>query len=255
MKKSIFCMCIFFFCFILIGCSGTQKVSGNPNINVNDIVINKSHAYLNVGEKTVLLAQVFPFNADNQKIKWKSDNDNIAVVNGGIVVGTGEGRTVITCESEDGNFTDNCIVFVSTPKLNYNKYPNNLASTNFNNEYFIENLSKESNFINDSVNDLFNKIYEINSNLFNTFQELENRFYYEINNIKNFYENLKIESVEDNGLEENLINENVVNYDNEKPKSIVYGYHYYYNSEGVDNEDEENIIYKDDKTIIKEFII
>lgn len=110
---------VVFFLLPLLIFTACKKENINivPSISVNDIVISKSHAYVNVGEKTILLAQVFPFNADNQKILWKSDNKDIATVDNGIVVGVSSGRTVITCTSVDGEFYDQCIVFVSTPKM------------------------------------------------------------------------------------------------------------------------------------------
>jgi uncharacterized protein YjdB len=124
MKK----LCIFFvvLSIFICGCE-SSSVSLNENIiYVNDIIVNKSHAYVDIGDKIILLAQVFPFNSNNQKILWKSDNSNIACVDEGIVIGVSEGRTVITAISEDGNFSASCIVFVSTPKLDYKNTHNNL---------------------------------------------------------------------------------------------------------------------------------
>lgn len=121
-----------FFFLVLIFCvffSGCETKPNNYNIDpiyVNNIVINQSHAYVNVNEKVVLLAQVYPFNADNQTIKWRSDNTSVAKVDDGVVFGVGEGRTVITAISEDGNFEAKCIVYVSYPKLDYYNTPNNL---------------------------------------------------------------------------------------------------------------------------------
>lgn len=121
MKKLV--VLFFLICLIFSGCNSSNDLSSSIyKVSVNDIVINKSHAYVDIGNKIILLAQVFPFNADNQKVIWKSDNENIATVSGGIVIGKGEGRTIITATSEDGAYYANCTVFVSTPKLNYEDF-------------------------------------------------------------------------------------------------------------------------------------
>lgn len=126
MKK--LCIFLIFLSVFICGCENSSAVLNENLISVNDIVINKSHAYVDIGDKIILLAQVFPFNSNNQKVLWRSDNNDIAKVDDGIVIGVNEGRTVITAISEDGNFSTYCIVYVSTPKLNYKNYPNNLKS-------------------------------------------------------------------------------------------------------------------------------
>lgn len=149
MKKIVCLFFIVLFSLSLFGCDTAEKTT-HEIIKVNDIVINKSYAYVDVGEKIILTAQVYPFNADNQKIHWRSDNKNVAEVDGGIVVGNSEGRTVITCYSEDGEIEDKCILYVSTPKLNYSKYPNNLTNLSLENKY-AKPLSENSNTGNESA--------------------------------------------------------------------------------------------------------
>ncbi|MBE5746541.1 MAG: Ig-like domain-containing protein [Clostridiales bacterium] len=120
MKKVL--IVILFFSLFLTGCNSAKLGGSMYDVKVNDIVINKSHAYVDVGNRIILLAQVFPFNANNQKILWKSDNPSIASVSGGIVIGKSEGRTIISAISEEGEYYATCTVFVSTPKLNYENY-------------------------------------------------------------------------------------------------------------------------------------
>ena len=264
-------------CLVFSGCNGGKReVKSEVEIAVNDIVINKSHAYVDKGDKIILLAQVFPFNSDNQKIHWKSDNPNVASVDDGIVVGKSEGRTVITAISDDGEFSDNCIVFVSSPKLDYEKYQNNL---NFENQSIRENLNY--NFI---TNFKSNRVNNIISNQINSFKEsiksIENLF----NNVKLNYEimsnnifnkesklnsfvskySLNKDNVSDNvdnsligehkESENTINNENNVTENNDSNTNYIYSYQYFYNSNGL-NEDiveDENTIYKDENTIIKE---
>ena len=225
------------FCLIFCGCKEASPLpsSNISPIAVNDIVINKSHAYVDEGEKIILLAQVFPFNADNQKIHWKSDNENIAVVDGGIVIGKNEGRTVITATSDDGEISDKCIVYVSYPKLNYEDYPNNL---NFEQQSF----KTKSNENVDIFNLINNKIY----NQINSFNE-------SIKSIQDFFDNIKLKyEIYSN---ENTENINFINNQNTtQGNGYEYSYQCIYNSNGVEDEEDENIIYKDDNTIIKEKI-
>lgn len=120
MRKFVILLVLFSIMFT--GCKNNQIINSGYYVSVNDIVINKSHVYVDVGDKIILLAQVFPFNANNQKVIWKSDNENIATVSGGIVIGKSEGRTIIKAISEDGEYSTYCTVFVSTPKLNYEDF-------------------------------------------------------------------------------------------------------------------------------------
>jgi len=232
MKKYI--VFLILFCLFFCGCKEDSKFpsSNISPIAVNDIVINKSHAYVDEGGKIILLAQVFPFNADNQKVNWKSDNENVAVVDGGIVVGKSEGRTVITATSDDGEFTDQCIVYVSYPKLSYEDYSNNL------------NFEKQNSRINRNEN---NYIYNFIANQINAFNE-------SIKSIKDTFEKIKlnyeITEKENDGFK--LINNQTTN--DENFNGYEYNYQIIYNSDGVDEEEYEDIIYKDENTVIKENI-
>jgi len=245
MKKSL--IFILLFCLLFCGCKQNTNNGKVNEIAVNNIVINKSHAYVDKGDKIILLAQVFPFNSDNQNIIWKSDNTNIASVDDGIVIGKNEGRTVITATSEDGNFSASCIVFVSTPKLNYDNYQNNLNTKKLAryinkddlNDYGFrfsknDNLSSKMNFIINQINSFNESIKSIDS-LFDSIKlnyQLKNNDFYQSNN-----ESEILSNTEDNSY-----------------KNYIYNFEYIYNSDGIQNEEDENTIYKDDKTIIKEKI-
>ena len=269
------------FCLIFSGCANTNgEVKNNVEIAVNDIVINKSHAYVDKGDKIILLAQVFPFNSDNQKIHWKSDNPNVASVNDGIVVGKNEGRTVITATSDDGEISANCIVYVSSPKLDYEKYENNI---NFENQN-----ARDNNFISS-----FNA-NKINNNFNNNFYNQINAFYNSIKSIESLFDNIKLDyeivskKINKENTFANFVGENILNKNkdknstsnlsaqsedeksftmeqnkNEKNKesdltnkneNYIYSYQYYYNSNGLNGDvlEDENTVYKDENTIIKE---
>ena len=274
MKKFI---CLFFVILLsltLFGCGEDKKVTNHIVVEVNDIVISKTHAYVDVGDTIILTAQVYPFNADNQKIKWKSDNSDIAEVNSGIVLGKKEGRTVITCLSEDGEMEDKCILYVSSPKLNYNNYPNNLKKVNLIKPKNIsekvltnveDDLLDDENEV-DFIENYFSKMEELNKQIF----ELENEFMQKIINKNNFdfEKNLDKEMqlldsekqiVDSESKEEisnnidNLENQTNLNLNDQTDKNHIYFYEYKYNSNGITDKDDEFTTYKDDNTIIKEF--
>ncbi len=261
MKKFVYLFFIFVFSLCLCGCTNNETPSNI--INVENIVINKSHAYANIGEKIVLLAQVFPFNAQNQNIIWQSDNDNIASVDDGIVFAKNKGRTVITAISEDGNFCDRCTLFVSSPKLDYSKYPQNQRSIATKiNQNFENNF--EYNFSN-----FFDEINALKQNFWETFDQQFEKIKFEFEKIKNA--NRSENSVNNNDIKQqiknitnktnnsnnmdnadNLNEQN--NYDNSNNEKKSYYFEYKYNSNGIDDPEDEFTRYKDDYTIIKEII-
>lgn len=243
--KFFFLIIIFVFSFCLVGCN---EVTTNANaIPVNDIVINKTHAYLDVGDKLILTAQVYPFNADNQNILWKSDNNNIAEVNGGIVVANSEGRTVITCISEDGELEDKCILYVSTPKLDYSKFQNNINSSKINSE--IE--SNNSKVLQDNMEDEINKNFKTNKDFYNIIDNI-NKTFNELNDYFNdFFEDTK-NSVEEIMQENKNFKTNQINEIDENNNSNFYFFEYKYNSNGLEDEADENTIYKDENSIVRE---
>lgn len=274
MKKFI---CLFFVILLsltLFGCGEDKKITNHIVVEVNDIVISKTHAYVDVGDTIILTAQVYPFNADNQKIKWKSDNSDIAEVNSGIVLGKKEGRTVITCLSEDGEMEDKCILYVSSPKLNYNNCPNNLKKVNLIKPKNIsekvltnvdDDLLDDENEV-DFIENYFSKMEELNKQIF----ELENEFMQKIINKNNFdfEKNLDKEKqlldsekqiVDSESKEnisnniDNLENKTNLNLNDKTDKNHIYFYEYKYNSNGITDKDDEFTTYKDDNTIIKEF--
>ncbi len=241
-------------CFCVAGCNGEEKASIDV-INVEDVVINKSHAYCDVGSKIVLLAQVFPFNANNQNVIWKSDNENVAVVNSGIVEGVKEGRTVITAQSEDGNFCDKCVLYVSSPKLDYTKYPNNLIVAVQNQESAEEPTKSPISDFNEILDEMFIIQQQINKNI----NEFIDFFKLKVNNKilennQNIEQNLSDSAKNISEENDSEIGEKqIVNQENLGKNNVSgYFYEYKYNSGGINEEADEFTTYKDDNTIIKE---
>lgn len=80
--------------------------------SVTGVSLNRKSLTLNVGESQTLTAAVAPADAGNQTVKWFSDDYNVASVENGVVEGLSEGTTTITATTEDGAYTDSCLVTV-----------------------------------------------------------------------------------------------------------------------------------------------
>lgn len=259
--KKFFIIFMFVFSFFLVGCNQSTNVSKINDIPVNDIIINKSYAYVDIGEKLVLSAQVYPFNANNQNIIWKSDNSSIAEVSDGIVIGKSEGRTVITSISEDGNFEDKCILYVSSPKLDYNKYPNNTINNEINNDINAknintqDNLNTEDNYNNDEENIDEDFLIDSEDILLKNYFNKVNELFVEISEMNNKINNYFINHFKQNKLNnfENLSTESEENIQSDNKPSF-YFYKYKFNSNGIDDNEDENTIYKDENTIVREYV-
>ncbi|MFC2090017.1 Ig-like domain-containing protein [Bacteroidota bacterium] len=85
-------------------------------VPVSAVVVLPDSVFMTAyGEKTLLSGSVLPSDATNQSISWSSDNPSVAVVNeSGEVTAIGTGSATISATSEDGGFTDGCIVNVTS---------------------------------------------------------------------------------------------------------------------------------------------
>lgn len=83
---------------------------------VTEISLNISSKTLKVGESFNLVATVYPSDADNKKVVWSSENEEIATVNNGKVTAHKPGVTRIYATSEaDINVSAYCTVTVTQP--------------------------------------------------------------------------------------------------------------------------------------------
>lgn len=97
-----------------------SEVSGECTVTVNTPVtgvsLNTESIFLEPDQTEQLTATVTPENATNQSVSWSSSSTDVTTVNSsGIVTAVGEGDAVITVSSDDGDFTDSCIVTVGPP--------------------------------------------------------------------------------------------------------------------------------------------
>ena len=68
---------------------------------VKNITLSSSSLELSVDETEILSATITPSNA-RQIVKWRSSNEEVATVAGGVVSAVGEGTATITCSATDG---------------------------------------------------------------------------------------------------------------------------------------------------------
>ena len=92
------------------GKSANIKIKVNKETNdsvvlVDTIIIPKSNGEitLNPGLEFEIDATVWPENATNKTLKWKSDNEIVAIVDNGVVTGKEVGNCTITASSTDGS--------------------------------------------------------------------------------------------------------------------------------------------------------
>ena len=93
----------------------TAIVLSKNYINVEGISLSASSLNLIPQETFNLTANVNPIDATNSSITWSTSNSDIASVNSnGVVTGITEGSVEITATTNDGNYTANCIVNISS---------------------------------------------------------------------------------------------------------------------------------------------
>jgi len=85
-------------------------------VSVTGITMNSSTISLLKGNSFPLTASIFPYNANDKEITWKSSDENIVSVSGsGRLTGVSVGKATITAATSDGGFTASCSVTVNTP--------------------------------------------------------------------------------------------------------------------------------------------
>ncbi len=81
--------------------------------SVTGVTLNKTVVTLNKGKKTALSATIIPADANNQKVTWKSSNNDVATVSDdGVVTAVSSGYAEITVITKDGKKTAVCQVQV-----------------------------------------------------------------------------------------------------------------------------------------------
>lgn len=95
----------------------TSKASLSKNVSVIDVDINKTSTTLNLGSSEKLEVIIFPKDATNQNVTWKSSDTNIvSVSSNGTIRGMKEGTATITVATSDGSKKARIKVKVVVPK-------------------------------------------------------------------------------------------------------------------------------------------
>ncbi len=79
-------------------------------IYVEGVALSKTTADLFVGDELTLEATINPEEATNPAISWKSSNEALATVEGGVVTAKAVGEVTISVITEDGEKTAECVI-------------------------------------------------------------------------------------------------------------------------------------------------
>lgn len=91
-----------------------ERVAEEETVAAESVEVNPPvHAMVPNATKQ-LTAVVYPTDAANKNVTWTSSNDAIATVDGtGLVTAKAVGKATITATTEDGGYTDTCVVTVT----------------------------------------------------------------------------------------------------------------------------------------------
>lgn len=107
-KVFLWLLCIPLFC----GCGKESAVS------VNGVSLDEDAISVVIGSSKRLTAVISPENASNQSVVWTVSDNSVADVSGdGTVTAIAVGQTVVTVETVDGGFTDECQVTVTEREI------------------------------------------------------------------------------------------------------------------------------------------
>ncbi|NLY43091.1 MAG: PKD domain-containing protein, partial [Clostridiaceae bacterium] len=96
----------------------TATATVNVKVAVTGVYLDKDSLTLELGASDILTATVVPEDAENKKVIWKSNNTNIVIVDqNGRVTGISPGTATVTVTTEEGNYSDTCIVTVFQPNV------------------------------------------------------------------------------------------------------------------------------------------
>ena len=139
---------------------GTDTIPDNAVIHcetgVTSISLDKEEIVTAPGEQTSLTATVTPENAVNKKIIWSTSNENVAVVENGIVTAVSFGEAVITATSEDGAYTASCNVKVYTAAWKFSFQNGSITRYNGNDSIVIVPDTIDGIAVKSIGNDAFN---------------------------------------------------------------------------------------------------
>ncbi|MGI6073155.1 MAG: Ig-like domain-containing protein [Fermentimonas sp.] len=110
------------FIYVLIVAALTLGLSACDNkdddLGVKGITLNKTALTLKIGTEETLTYKIFPENANNKNVTWKSSDENVATVNNGTVKAIKPGTAIISVTTAENSETAQCEITVtaSDPK-------------------------------------------------------------------------------------------------------------------------------------------
>lgn len=95
-KYEVYKIHCFIFSVGLLSCQMSATPSSSSEIQVSDILIEKTSYVIEVGSTESISCKIVPENATNKTITWKSLNSSIVTVNNGTIKGIAKGDTKIS---------------------------------------------------------------------------------------------------------------------------------------------------------------
>ncbi len=100
--------------FQLLRESKGLNIDPGANFDVSGVNVSPASLLLSPDEKEQLTAYVSPYNAQNRKVSWTSNNSNVATVdNNGLVTAHSVGSAIIIATTEEGGYYSACTVNVT----------------------------------------------------------------------------------------------------------------------------------------------
>lgn len=91
-----------------------ERVAEEETVAAESVEVNPPVHAMAPNATKQLTAVVYPTDAANKNVTWTSSNDAIATVDGtGLVTAKAVGKATITATTEDGGYTDTCVVTVT----------------------------------------------------------------------------------------------------------------------------------------------
>ena len=93
--------------------SDTLEDETNERIYVDGVSLSAKKVELTIGDQYSLEEKISPDDASIQLVEWETENDAIATVDqDGTITAIGEGETVVSVKTIDGDFVAECVVHV-----------------------------------------------------------------------------------------------------------------------------------------------
>jgi uncharacterized protein YjdB len=105
-----------FFVLFIVSCSPKNEVFEGTIVEVESLSLNETLVNLSEGESITLIVTIVPADAVVKTITWKSSDEDVATVTGGVVQAISPGVAVITAESLNGKKVS-CVVTVTNKNI------------------------------------------------------------------------------------------------------------------------------------------